>query len=486
MTDLLLPRTWPHHDVPAAEHRSGWLSDALAKEPADGRSPALESELTCDVCIVGGGFTGLWTAIEITRRSPGTDVVLIEADLCGSGASGANAGFLMPMWARFSSLVAIGGVAEARRIGEASARAVDEILDFADEHAIDIGHRRGPWLLAASSPAQRGAWRQTLADLRRAGVEPLHQVSAAEARAAVGVESHYGGVVDPGCATLQPAALARGLRRVALDAGVRIHERTPLLALRPGRRTRAVTPYGSVLADKVVLAINAWASSLEDLGRKMVTIASDTLLTAPVPAELDALGWDGDTSVCDARRRLNYYRKTPDGRLLFGKGGAGMTYGGSSPSTQWGPPLRMAEMRGHLARLFPSLADVPVASAWTAPVEYSVTSLPFAGRLRSVPNACYATGYSGDGVGPSRLMARVLASFALGITDEWSRSALARTPGGWIPPDPMRSAGASLLLPALRAVENHEDRGGRTPGLLKRLVSTDPSAFRTRRATPGG
>ncbi|WP_328338320.1 hypothetical protein OG873_12750 [Streptomyces violaceus] len=119
-----------------------------------------------------------------------------------------------------------------------------------------------------------------------------------------------------------------------------------------------------------------------------------------------------------------------------------------------------------------------MASSWTAPVEYSVTSLPFAGWLRSVPNACYATGYSGDGVGPSRLMARILASFALGVTDEWSRSALARTPGGWIPPDPLRSAGAGILLPALRAVENHEDRGGRTPALLKRLVSIDPSAFR--------
>ncbi|MGW0789447.1 NAD(P)/FAD-dependent oxidoreductase [Streptomyces sp. NPDC002911] len=481
MTDLVLPRTWPHYDAPAPQHRSGWLHEALAHEPDDGRSPMLEDELRCDVCIVGGGFTGLWTALEIARRAPGTDVVLIDADLCGSGASGANAGFLMPMWARFSSLVALSGPEEARWIAEASARAVDEIIDFADEHAIDIGHRRGPWLLAASSPAQRGSWRQTLEDLYRAGVEPLHQVSATEAREAVGVESHYGGLIDPGCATLQPAELARGLRRVALDAGVRIHERTPLLALRPGPRTRAVTPYGSVLADKVVLAINAWASSLEDLGRTMVTIASDTLLTAPIADELDALGWDDGTSVCDARRRLNYYRRTPDGRLLFGKGGAGMAYGGSAPSTQWGPPLRMAEMRRHLVRLFPSLADAPVASSWTAPVEYSVTSLPFAGWLRSVPNACYATGYSGDGVGPSRLMARILASFALGVTDEWSRSALARTPGGWIPPDPLRSAGAGILLPALRAVENHEDRGGRTPALLKRLVSTDPSAFRTGR-----
>jgi glycine/D-amino acid oxidase-like deaminating enzyme len=477
MPDLVLPRNWPHHDAPAPASRTGWLSDALAHEPDDGRSPALEDELRCDVCIVGGGFTGLWTALEIKRRAPGTDVVLIEADICGAGASGANAGFLMPLWARFSSLVALSNHEEARRIGEASAQAVDDILDFVDEHGIDAEYRRGPWMLAASSPAQRGSWHRTLEDLHRAGIEPLAQISGTQASRAVGVDSHYGGIVDPGCATLQPAKLTRGLRRVALDAGVRIHERTPLLALRSGRRTRAVTPYGSVLADTVVLAINAWAGQLEDLGRRMVTIASDTLLTAPVPDRLAALGWDDDTAVSDARRRLNYYRKTPDGRLLFGKGGAGMSYGTSAPSTLWGPPLRMTEMRRHLARLFPTLAEVPVASAWTAPVEYSVTSLPFAGWLRSAPRTCYATGYSGDGVGPSRLMAKVLASFALGTEDEWTRSALARTPGGWIPPDPLRSAGAGLLLPALRAVEDYEDRGKRAPHLVKRLVSTDPSTF---------
>ncbi|MGC5343007.1 NAD(P)/FAD-dependent oxidoreductase [Streptomyces sp. DT24] len=485
MTDLVLPRTWPHHDAPAPELRSGWLGSALADEPDDGRSPALVDELHCDVCVVGGGFTGLWTAIEILERAPGTDVVLIEADICGGGASGANAGFLMPMWARFRSLVAISDHEEARRIGEASADAVDDILAFVDKHGIDAQYRRGPWLLAASSPAQRGAWLETLEELHRAGIEPLRQVSAQEASRAVGADHHYGGVIDPGSATLHPAKLTRGLRRVALESGVRIHERTPLLALRPGRRTRAVTPYGSVVADQVVLAINAWAGQLEDLGRRMVTIASDTLLTEPVPDRFAALGWDDDTSVCDARRRLNYYRKTPDGRLLFGKGGVGMEYGTTSASTMWGPPLRTAETRRHLARLFPTLADAPVASAWTAPVEYSVTSLPFAGRLRSVPNASYATGYSGDGVGPSRLMAKVLASFALGTKDEWSRSALARTPGGWIPPDPWRTAGARLLLPALRAVENHEDRGRRAPGPLKSLVSVEPSAF-GRRATGRG
>ncbi|MEU8438496.1 FAD-dependent oxidoreductase [Streptomyces sp. NPDC029216] len=478
--DLLLTGTWPRPGTPPPARRTAWLRDALAAEPDDGRAPQLLEEVRCDVLVVGGGFTGLWTALEILRRAPGTDVVLIEADVCGAGASGANAGYLMPMWARFSSLVAIGGHEEARRIGEASARAVDEILDFAGAHGIDIEHRRGPWLWAASSPAQRGAWRQTLEDLRRAGVEPLHEVSAAESRRAVGTRSHFGGVLDPGCATLQPAKLTRGMRRVALNEGVRIHERTPLTALRnaPGGATTAHTPYGRVYADRVVLAVNAWAAQLEDLGRRMVTVASDTVLTRPVPERLAALGWDGGTSVCDARRRLNYYRTTPDGRLVFGKGGSGVAYGHAGADTLWGDALRPAELHAQLGRLFPELADAPVDMAWTAPVEYSTTSLPFAGWLKTVPGVCYATGYSGDGVGPSRLMAKVLASLVLGTKDEWSGSAFTRPPGGWLPPEPVRYPGARLVIPALRAVEHREDHGRPVPSLVRRLASLDPSSFR--------
>ncbi|MBT2540993.1 FAD-dependent oxidoreductase [Streptomyces sp. ISL-44] len=480
MTDLVLAGTWPRPDTPPPARRTAWLRDALHAEPDDGRSPQLLDEVRCDVLVVGGGFTGLWTALEILRRAPGTDIVLIEADVCGGGASGANAGYLMPMWARFSSLVAIGGHEEARRLGEASAQAVDDILAFTEAHGIDVEYRRGPWMWAASSPAQRGAWRQTLEDLRRAGTEPLHEVSAAESRRAVGTRNHFGGVLDPGCATLQPAKLTRGMRRVAIEAGVRVHERTPLTALRnaPGGATTAHTPYGRVHAERVVLAINAWAGQLEDLGRRMVTVASDTLLTEPVPERLAALGWDGETSVCDSRRRLNYYRTTPDGRLLFGKGGSGVAFGQSGADTMWGDALRPAELRSQLARLFPELADAPVDTAWTAPVEYSTTSLPFAGWLKSVPGVCYATGYSGDGVGPSRLMAKVLASLVLGTKDEWSGSAFTRPPGGWIPPEPVRYPGARLVIPALRAVEHREDRGRGVPALVKRLASIDPSAFR--------
>ncbi|MEV6808432.1 FAD-binding oxidoreductase [Streptomyces sp. NPDC051132] len=478
MNSLTLPASWPAH-APAPARRTAWLRDAFAAGPDDGKSPALAGDVRCDVCVVGGGYTGLWTALEILRRAPGTDIVLIDADVCGGGASGANAGYLMPMWARFDSLVAISDHAEARRLGEASERAVDEILDFVDEHGIDAEYRRGPWMWAASSEAQRGAWNSTLENLARAGVEPLRELSPDQARRAVGTPSHYGAVIDPHCATLQPAKLVRGMRRVALDQGVRIHEHTPLTGLRQEHgSTVAVTRHAEIRADKVVLAINAWAGQLKELAGLMVTVASDTVLTVPVPDRLDAIGWRDATSVCDARKRLNYYRTTADGRLLIGKGGVGLAPGNSGADTMWGGPLRPGEVRRQFLRLFPDLRDVPVDMMWTAPVEYSVTSVPFAGRLRSLPGVYYATGYSGDGVGPSRLMSKVLASLVLDTDDEWSGSALARTPRGAIPGEPVRYAGSRLALAAQRGLEGREDRGASVPGPVKRLLSVDPSAFR--------
>ncbi|MEV2278061.1 FAD-binding oxidoreductase [Nocardiopsis sp. NPDC049922] len=471
MTDLVLPPSWPAKGVPAPDHRSFWLREAFAREPDDGRSPALEGALRCDVCVVGGGFTGLWTALEILRRAPGTDIVLIDADVCGGGASGTNAGFLMPLWGRFGSLLGIShNHEEARHLGEESARAVEDILAFADLHGLDIEYRRASWLWAATSPAQGEAWRSTVEGLAKAGVEPLRELSREEAGQAVGTEHHFGGVVDPGCATLQPALLARGLRRVALDQGVRIHEHTPLVRLARGRTgPRVTTPRGGIVADRVVLAVNAWAANIEDLGRTMVTLASDTLVTKPAPHALEGLGWDGATAVTDSRPRLNYYRTTHDGRLLFGKGGTGTTR--AAESRLWGAPRRHAEVRRQLRRLFPTLAGLPVDSAWTAPVEYSVTSLPFAGTLKTVPGVHYAAGYSGDGLAASRMMARVLASLTLGERDEWSRSAFTRVPDRTIPGGPIRTLGAGLTLSALGAAEAYQDRGRPVPVPIRLATS---------------
>ncbi|MFF8762935.1 NAD(P)/FAD-dependent oxidoreductase [Nocardiopsis dassonvillei] len=473
MPDIVLPQDWPGTGTPVPSRRSFWLWEALAREGDDGRTPPLEGSASCDVCVIGGGYTGLWSALEILDRAPGTDVLLVEADVCGGGASGANAGFLMPLWGRFESLLALSrDTEEARRLGEESARAVEEILSFVDLHGLDVEYRRASWLWAATSPAQRDAWLGVLDALEKAGVEPLREVSVAESRRLAGTDRHFGGIVDPGSATLQPALLARGLRGVALERGVRVHEGTPVVRLAPVRGgTRVTTPRAVVTAERVVLAVNAWAGRIEGLGRRMVTLASDTLVTEPAPRLLAESGWDGATAVTDARRRLNYYRTTPDGRLVFGKGGTGVSRTGES--TLWGPPRRPAEVRRQLETVLPRLAGLPVEAAWTAPVEYTPTALPFAGRLDTAPGVVYAAGYSGDGLAASRMMARVVASLVLGVRDEWSTSALTRIPDPSFPPEPLRAVGAGAVMSALRAVEARQDAGRPVPAPVRALASLE-------------
>jgi glycine/D-amino acid oxidase-like deaminating enzyme len=474
MPTLTLP---PARRGPTAPHRSFWLEQALEAEPDDGRSPPLDGDVGCDVCIVGGGYTGLWTALELLDRAPGTDIRLLEADVCGAGASGANGGYLMNLWMKLARLTAIAPTDEAVWLARNAEDAVADVLALIERQRLDVGLRRGPWLWSATNPAQVGAWRGTIAALERVGANALRELTAEEAGRLTGAEHHYGGVVSDNAATLQPARLARGLRRLALDAGVHVHERSPVHAVESGARTTVRTARGVVRCDRVVLAVNAWAAALEGIGRHLVMVASDNFVTEPVPEALRELGWHSDAAGVDSRRRLDYYRKTPDERVLFGKGGVGVGYGARGAATMWGPAPRLEEMRARFARLFPRLAATPVAASWTAPVEYSVTSLPWAGWLKTVPTACYVTGYSGDGVGPSRLMSRIVASLVLSEQDELARCALTRRPEARLPPEPLRFLGAQAVVPALRSVEERADLGKRAPWLVRRVASIDPTVY---------
>lgn len=463
--------------APPSGERSPWLAEALALEDGDVSTPPLVGEERADVCIVGGGYTGLWTALELKEREPSATVALLEAETCGAGASGANAGYLMNLWPKFLSLRKFAPTDEAVWLARASAEAVELVIRFCAEHGVDAEVRRDGWLWAASSPAQAGAWTETLDALARVGEHPFRQLTRDEAQSLTGSPTHEGGVLDPTCATVQPAKLVRGLRRAALRAGVRLHESSPMTGFEEKRRVIVRTGGGSVEAEHVVLAINAWAARFRSLRPFLVILASDTFLTTPIAHQLAELGWSQGPAVSDSRRRLNYCRTTRNGRLLFGKGGVGVAFGGRGATSMWGPSPRVPELLRHFQRTFPQLGAVPLACSWTAPVEYSVTSLPFFGLLPGSKRVSFATGYSGDGVGPSRLIARGLAALALGADDELRCSALARLPAGRLPPEPLRSIGGSLVAAACARVEAAEDRGLRPGWIVRQLASVDPTGF---------
>jgi putative aminophosphonate oxidoreductase len=454
--------------------RSLWLEEALSGAED---SAQLEADDRADVCIVGGGYTGLWTAIRLKEHDPSVDVALVERDVCGAGASGRNGGFVLSWWAKFGSLKKVCSGEEAVRLARASADAVDGLGAFCADHGIDAHYRRAGWLWAATSEAQQGAWEETLETVAGYGEEPFERLSPDEAARRAGEPTHLGGVFEPTAATVQPALLARGLRRVALERGVRIYERSPMTKLERTRPPRVVTARGSVRADKVVLALNAWGAALPELRRAVVVIASDIVATAPAPERLEAIGWTDGSCISDSRMLVNYYRTTLDGRLVFGRGGGKLAFGGKIGDSFDGPSPRAAAVAESMRALYPSVRDVPVTHNWMGPIDRSQVGLPFFSRLGGREDILYGLGYSGNGVGPTYLGGRILASLALGLDDEWSRAGLVRDPAGSFPPEPVRYLGGRLVRGAVERKEAAEDRGRRADPATLFLANLAPAGL---------
>ncbi|MFE3170016.1 NAD(P)/FAD-dependent oxidoreductase [Amycolatopsis sp. NPDC059090] len=456
-----------------ASRSSHWLAEALRTDP--GRSPRLHGRRHADVCVVGGGYTGLWTAVELRQRHPGIRVTVLEAGLCGSGASGTNAGFLMNLWPKYPALAAHLGPSEAAWLAQASADAVDEIVAFAEQHAIDAAIRRCGWLWTSTAPDQDGAWQDTLDALSTVSGSPLRPVSP-ERAVDLGGSPARGGVFDPTAATLQPARLARGLRQAAVDLGADVFEQSPVRSVEDGAGpVRVRTGSGEVVADRVVLAINAWASVIPWVRRHLVLTASDNFVTEPLPEQVRGVAGAG-VGTSDSRRLLDYWRTTADGRLLFGKGGVGLGFRDRGASSMFGPVPRPALLRREFARTFPALASLAVTS-WRAPVEYSLTSLPFFAAWPGRPRLFVGTGYSGDGVGPSRLGGRILASLATGVRDEWSECGLTRLPGRRLPGEPVRFLGGQLVRAALVRADEVRGAGRRVDPVTGLLTRLDPTSW---------
>ncbi len=199
---------------------SHWLDEAPLA--AEDEAPALHGTTHADVCIIGGGFCGLWTAIRLKERDPALDIVIVEKNRCGDGASGRNGGFVLSWWAKFGSLRKFCASDEAVHLAQASANTMQEMADFCAANGIDAGLRRDGWLWAATNKAQDGAWLALLDDLNHHQLHPFEEWTGEQAAAHTGSDKHVSGVYEPTAATVQPALLARGLRRVALEKGIRI------------------------------------------------------------------------------------------------------------------------------------------------------------------------------------------------------------------------------------------------------------------------
>jgi glycine/D-amino acid oxidase-like deaminating enzyme len=463
-------------EIPRSGFTSYWLREAVSDAPFEPR-PRLSEDASADVVIVGGGYTGLWTAWFLTERAPGIDVVILDADRCGFGPSGRNGGFVTGWWDEADDLAARYGDAGALRACRALSESIAAIGDWSRANGVDARYTKAGWIGVASASAQEGTWTEAVGACRRLGSEgELLELSTGELGRACRSPVFGGGVFMPAGATLQPARLALGLRRALLERGVRIFEGSRVVRTVPERSTPgsgvvAETPEGRVRAGRAILSLGPWGAAWPGLTRSVVVRGSYILMTSPAPERLEEIGWTNGECISDYRTALHYFRTTPDGRIAFGGPGR------SEWSTRAGPKhdfdqASVRALRRDFIRFFPSFRDVPIEEAWGGPVDISSLHHPIFGTL-DPGNIHYALGYTGNGVGPSHLAGRALSALATGGEDPVTDLPMVNRRPLRFPPSALTSVGAFVVQTAIARKERAEDDGARA-GPVTRFVASLP------------
>jgi glycine/D-amino acid oxidase-like deaminating enzyme len=443
------PTTESRRDTP-----SYWL-DRLG--PLDPR-PCLEGTQEADVCIVGAGFTGLWTAYELKRSDPRLEVAVLESQFAGFGASGRNGGWVLghlagppERWIRW------GGRDGARALELAIAATVDEIGAAVAREEIACDFHKGGNLTVARSVPQLRRLRQIIERDRRLAIgRENHQwLTAEQVRARMAIDGACGGVFMGQCARVQPAKLVRGLAEAVERTGVRLYEHSPVRRIAPGR---AETDRGRVLARYVVRATEGYTAGLPGLRRSLLPMNSSMIITEALTDEQwSQIGWRAAETMYDAAHVYVYLQRTADGRVAIG--GRGVPYRFGSRTDREGPvPARtVAQLRERLGGLFPALRAVGVADAWAGVFGVARDWMPRVGIDRETGLA-WAGGYVGEGVAAANLAARTLRDLLLGRDSELTRLPWVQPPAHRWAPEPLRFAGARSIYGLYRLADRLEAR----------------------------
>ncbi len=444
--------------------RSWWLDEAGGvADPA----PSLTGEVGADVAIVGGGYTGMWAAWHLLEE--GASVALVEADVCGHGPSGRNGGFVEDKWLSLPALRARFGDDGALRFGRAAETSVETIGRWCSEQGVDAWFAPGGQLVVSTAPAQDEVGQAAVRAAAELGVaDRVVALTPEEVRARCASPIFRRATWMPAGCTVQPARLALGLRARLLERGARVFEGTRVQRVVDGRGVE--TTAGFVRAPQVVLAAGGALASFRPLRGRLTVASSHIVLTEPVPDVIEELGWTGGEAITDARPLLHYFRTTRDGRIAFGWAGGRLAMGARLRGRVEVDPAVAAAAREHLVRMFPALHDRAITHAWGGPIDIAPSRMVVCGSLPS-GRAHFAYGYTGNGVGPSQLAGRILASLALDRRDEWtSLPVVDPPPDRRVPPEPLRWLGGSAVLAAMRRLEAAQERGERGDPLTRAVA----------------
>ena len=361
--------------------------------------PTLNGEQQCDVCVVGGGYSGLNTAIELAER--GFSVVLLEARKIGWGASGRNGGQLIRGVGhgleQFEAVIGADGVKQMKLMG---LEAVEIVRQRVERHAIPCDLTWG-YCDLANKPREFAGFAEEAEALRALGYRhELRLVQPEQIHTVIDSERYAGGLVDMGSGHLHPLNLALGEAAVAAQLGVRVFERSAVTRIDYGAQVNVHTERGNVRATTLVLCCNAYLNDLNrELGGKVLPAGSYIIATEPLGEERARQLLPQNMAVCDQRVTVDYFRLSADHRLLFG---GACHYSGRDPQDIG------AYMRPKMLKVFPQLADVRIDFQWGGMIGIGANRLPQIGRLREHPNVYYAQAYAGHGLNATHLAGRLL------------------------------------------------------------------------------
>ncbi|MED7953635.1 FAD-dependent oxidoreductase [Streptomyces sp. BE303] len=440
-----------------------WLEDP-GRPPA---LPALAGPTTCDLLVVGGGYSGLWTALIAKERDPSLDVVLVEGQEIGWAASGRNGGFCAASLTHGFGNGLQRWPAELGRLERLGAANLDGIEATLERYGIDAEWERTGEIDIATQPHQLDELHELAEAVAEYGLD-LTVLDADALRAEVDSPTFLGGVWDrDGVAMVHPAKLAWGLRAACLAQGVRIFEHTPALDLNDDGAGMSVrTPHGRVFAGKVALGTNAFPSLLRRVRPYIVPVYDYALMTEPLTDEqLAAIGWRGRQGLSDSANKFHYFRLSADNRILWGGYDAVYHFGGHLRREYDQRPQTFDTLAQNFARCFPQLDGVRFTNAWGGAIDTCSRFSAFYDTAHR-GRVAYAAGYTGLGVGATRFGAEVMLDLLSGERTERTDLEMVRRKPLPFPPEPVRWAGIEITT---RSLERADRLGGRRNLWLRAL-----------------
>lgn len=440
-----------------------WLAQLPRREPRPLDAPAEH-----DVVVLGAGLTGLWTALFLKELEPARDVAVVEQGMAAWGASGRNAGMLAETIDHTHGLaIQHFGAEEAARLAVLGEENVRELTGFLRDRAIDCDYLPSGRFMASFTPAHLEEAKRNVEIAEGLGIHTHRLLSKAEMQAEVHSPRYIGGLEVRGGGILDPARFTDGLRREAEKAGVRVYERTRVGRLvEDGAGVRLQANGTTLRARRAVLATSAYTHQLlPQVRHRFIPLYDYIMVSEPLtPAQWEAIGWKGRQGITDGRTFFNYYRPTADGRVLWGTSEAAYYRGNRVDEGCDHSQRHYDSLRESWRQTFPQLAGLEWPFAWGGPICSTTRMTPYFGQALG-GKAWYGLGFTGHGLGSTRVAGRILAHLALERRHELLELALVRKKPFPYPPEPLRGWAVDAVTRDLRKVDE-----GQAPSAMLRLL----------------